>query len=98
MHFKRDSGRTPGVHHQSVDRKDAFRRKRGLNLFERLRISKQDKIAANVQQHIRAIRAAEALDRQTGKNRRKNSKYLIFGHKKTQHFINQKYFIEDYCN
>ncbi|CAG2121702.1 unnamed protein product, partial [Medioppia subpectinata] len=49
----------------------------GLNLFERLRISKQDKIAANVQQHIRAIRAAEALDRQTGPHRRKNSSKLV---------------------
>lgn len=38
--------------------------------FSRLRISKQDKIAANVQEHIRAVRAAEALDRQTGRNRR----------------------------
>ena len=73
MHYKRDSGGTPGFHSQSVDRKEPFRRKQGLNLFERLRISKQDKIAANVQQHIRAIRAAEALDRQTCKNRSKNS-------------------------
>lgn len=38
--------------------------------FSRLRISKQDKIAANVQDHIRAVRAAEALDRQTARGRR----------------------------
>ncbi|GIY57908.1 metabotropic glutamate receptor 5 [Caerostris darwini] len=36
-----------------------------MNFFVRLRISKQDKIAANVAQHIRAVRAAEALDRRT---------------------------------
>ncbi|XP_074603821.1 metabotropic glutamate receptor 1-like [Brevipalpus obovatus] len=41
------------------------KRKSGLNLFERFRVSKQDKIAANVQEKIRAVRAAEALDRQT---------------------------------
>lgn len=36
-----------------------------MNLFVRFRINKQDKIAANVAQHIRAVRAAEALDRRT---------------------------------
>ncbi|GFT22423.1 metabotropic glutamate receptor 1 [Trichonephila clavipes] len=40
-------------------------RRPSMNLFVRLRISKQDKIAANVAQHIRAVRAAEALDRRT---------------------------------
>ena len=42
-------------------------RKTSFNIFERFRISKQDKIAANVQQKIRAVRAAEALDRQTNR-------------------------------
>ncbi|XP_054163269.1 metabotropic glutamate receptor 1-like [Oppia nitens] len=82
VHFKRDPSGTAAFHHHQthpsgVDRKPAIKRKSGLNLFERLRISKQDKIAANVQQHIRAIRAAEALDRQTGANRRKNSSKLV---------------------
>jgi hypothetical protein len=74
VHFKRESGGTAFHNQQSVDRKDANRRKQGLNLFERFRISKQDKIAANVAQHIRAVRAAEALDRQTARVRRRNSK------------------------
>lgn len=40
-------------------------RRPSMNLFLRFKISKQDKIAANVAQHIRAVRAAEALDRRT---------------------------------
>ncbi|XP_022654020.1 metabotropic glutamate receptor 5-like isoform X3 [Varroa destructor] len=40
-------------------------RKKNLNIFERFRVSKQDRIAASVAQHIRAVRAAEALDRNT---------------------------------
>lgn len=43
------------------------KRRSSFNIFERFRISKQDKIAANVQQKIRAVRAAEALDRQTNR-------------------------------
>lgn len=41
-------------------------RSKSLNLLERFRASKQDRIAASVAQHIRAVRAAEALDRRTG--------------------------------
>ncbi|CAG2181932.1 unnamed protein product, partial [Oppiella nova] len=78
VHFKSaPAGGTGAFHQHSVDRKPAIKRKQGLNLFERLRQGKQDKIAANVQQHIRAIRAAEALDRQTGAHRRKNSSKLV---------------------
>ncbi|XP_075551881.1 metabotropic glutamate receptor 5-like isoform X2 [Dermacentor variabilis] len=40
-------------------------RTKSLNLLERFRASKQDRIAASVAQHIRAVRAAEALDRRT---------------------------------
>lgn len=40
-------------------------RSKSLNLLERFRASKQDRIAASVAQHIRAVRAAEALDRRT---------------------------------
>ncbi|XP_054722394.1 metabotropic glutamate receptor 5-like [Uloborus diversus] len=40
-------------------------RRPSMNFLVRLRISKQDKIAANVAQHIRAVRAAEAMDRRT---------------------------------
>ncbi|CAG2166884.1 unnamed protein product [Oppiella nova] len=78
VHFKSaPAGGTGAFHQHSVDRKPTIKRKQGLNLFERLRQGKQDKIAANVQQHIRAIRAAEALDRQTGAHRRKNSSKLV---------------------
>jgi hypothetical protein len=42
-------------------------KKPSYNIFERLRIKKQNKIAANVQEKIRAVRAAEALDRQTNR-------------------------------
>lgn len=38
-------------------------RKSSLNFFQRFRTSKQDKIAADVQAKIRAVRAAEELDR-----------------------------------
>lgn len=44
-------------------------RRSSLNIFERLRLSKQDKIAADVQKKIRAVRAAEELDRKTSKSR-----------------------------
>ncbi|XP_065293102.1 metabotropic glutamate receptor 5-like isoform X2 [Dermacentor albipictus] len=40
-------------------------RSKSLNLLERFRASKQDRIKASVAQHIRAVRAAEALDRRT---------------------------------
>lgn len=40
-------------------------RTKSLNLLERFRASKQDRIAATVAQHIRAVRAAEDLDRRT---------------------------------
>ncbi|GFQ78961.1 metabotropic glutamate receptor 5 [Trichonephila clavata] len=50
--------------HKNQKSEQASRRP-SMNLFVRLRISKQDKIAANVAQHIRAVRAAEALDRRT---------------------------------
>lgn len=36
-----------------------------FSFFTRLRYRKRDKIKANVEQKIRAVRAAEALDRQT---------------------------------
>ncbi|XP_076356976.1 metabotropic glutamate receptor 5-like [Tachypleus tridentatus] len=36
-----------------------------LNLFERFRLNKQERNAATIAEHIRAIRAAEALDRKT---------------------------------
>ena len=55
-----------------VDIKKTRHKAKG-GFFSRLRISKQDKIAANVQEHIRAVRAAEALDRQTARGRRFNS-------------------------
>lgn len=44
--------------------------KQKMNWFRRLRASKQDKMAASVQEHIRAVRAAEALDRQTARRSR----------------------------
>ena len=76
VHYKREPG---GIHHQlhPADKKDINKRKPTLNLFQRFRTSKQDKIAANVQQHIRAVRAAEALDRQT-RVRRTNCKQIQF--------------------
>ena len=40
-------------------------RRHSMNIFMKFRINKQDKIAANVAQHIRAVRAAEDLDRRT---------------------------------
>ncbi|KAH9511853.1 Metabotropic glutamate receptor 1, variant 3 [Dermatophagoides farinae] len=49
--------------------------------FSRLRISKQDKIAANVAEHIRAVRAAEALDRQTARGRRFHATSQSFSEK-----------------
>ena len=63
----------------------------GGGFFSRLRISKQDKIAANVQEHIRAVRAAEALDRQTGRNRRFHRK-LSGKPKKLNLLYKSKYF------
>ena len=44
-------------------------RKTSLNIFERLRQGKQDKIAADVQRKIRAVRAAEDLDRRVNAKR-----------------------------
>lgn len=44
--------------------------KKKMGWFKRLRASKQDKVAASVQEHIRAVRAAEALDRQTARRSR----------------------------
>ncbi|KPM05105.1 metabotropic glutamate receptor 1-like protein 1, partial [Sarcoptes scabiei] len=55
---------------QQQHQQSASKMKRGF--FSRLRFSKQDKIAANVAEHIRAVRAAEALDRQTARGRRFN--------------------------
>jgi len=49
-------------------------RKTSLNIFERLRQGKQDKIAADVQRKIRAVRAAEDLDRRVNAKR---SKYTL---------------------
>lgn len=40
-----------------------------LDFFQRLRYRKRDKIKAHVDQKIRAVRAAEALDRQTNLRR-----------------------------
>lgn len=40
-------------------------RRHSMNIFAKFRINKQDKIAANVAQHIRAVRIAEDLDRRT---------------------------------
>ena len=40
-----------------------------FNFFQRLKYRKRDKIKANVDQKIRAVRAAEALDRQTNLRR-----------------------------
>lgn len=60
MHHKREPS--------DKSTKDAPRRP-SLNIFERLRLSKQDKIAADVQKKIRAVRAAEALDRKTNARR-----------------------------
>ncbi|CAN8017892.1 unnamed protein product, partial [Ixodes persulcatus] len=51
-------------------------RSKSLNLLERFRASKQDRIAASVAQHIRAVRAAEALDRRT---RLRHSAEPLFG-------------------
>lgn len=48
-------------------------RRSSLNIFERLRLSKQDKIAADVQKKIRAVRAAEELDRKTSKDQRRTT-------------------------
>lgn len=48
------------------------RKKSGLNWFERFRIRKQDKIAESVQNKIRAVRAAEALDRQVNRRGKRN--------------------------
>jgi hypothetical protein len=50
-------------------------RKTSLNIFERLRQGKQDKIAADVQRKIRAVRAAEDLDRRVNAKR---SEYQTF--------------------
>lgn len=50
-----------------------------MNLFVRLRIRKQDKIAANVAQHIRAVRAAEDLDRRTRLRRTDSSHFSGLG-------------------
>ncbi|XP_022237660.1 metabotropic glutamate receptor 5-like [Limulus polyphemus] len=41
------------------------RSRSSLNLFERFRLNKQEKNAATIAEHIRAIRAAEALDRKS---------------------------------
>lgn len=49
-----------------------------MNFFLKLRISKQDKIAANVAQHIRAVRAAEDLDRRTRLKRTDSSHFSGF--------------------
>lgn len=46
-------------------------RKSSLNFFERFRTSKQDKIAADVQAKIRAVRAAEDLDRRVNAKKSK---------------------------
>lgn len=54
-------------------------RRHSMNLFVRLRISKQDKIAANVAQHIRAVRAAEDLDRRTRLRRTDSTHFSSIG-------------------
>lgn len=51
------------------DKKGIPTRKSSLNIFERLRQGKQDKIAANVQKKIRAVREAEDLDRRINAKR-----------------------------
>lgn len=65
----------------NIKRKEELKKSKPMGFFSRLRISKQDKIAANVAEHIRAVRAAEALDRQTarGRNRGINGKFTPFG-------------------
>lgn len=80
QHLKKDSASTEPSksHHQPstlmTDKSTSSllavkpeNRRSSFNIFERFRISKQDKIQANVQQKIRAVRAAEALDRQTNR-------------------------------
>lgn len=52
-------------------------RKKSLNIFERLRLSKQDKIAEQKIQKIRAVRAAEDLDRRVNAKR---SEYIKLFH------------------
>lgn len=58
----------PPVSYGSSDRKV---RKSSFNLFERFKLSKQDKIAADVQRKIRAVRAAEDFDRRVNAKRSK---------------------------
>ncbi|XP_064473197.1 metabotropic glutamate receptor 5-like [Ornithodoros turicata] len=55
---------SPRNHSGEVLPKSASKSK-SLNLVARFRVSKQDRIAASVAQHIRAVRAAEDLDRRT---------------------------------
>lgn len=64
------SGVTPKKSTPGIGSKTPIR-KTSLNIFERLRQGKQDKIAADVQRKIRAVRAAEDLDRRVNAKRSK---------------------------
>lgn len=55
----------------SVSNANVANSKSPFSFFSRLRNRKQNKIKANVEQKIRAVRAAEALDRQTNIRRSK---------------------------
>lgn len=84
------SGSGGGSQTNNIKRKDELHRNRKpMGFFSRLRISKQDKIAANVAEHIRAVRAAEALDRQTARGRgRAGFNRKTLGHLYETNFVN----------